>query len=204
MESETSDSQPPFDISPEFIEAGKRENLVRPRQKFAPYTKAERLKRRQEVSRLHFEQGMPATRVAELKVDRNTVNNDISLMYSELRKQWENTEFEGFHARQVARLESQRARLLTYLDKTDDIEKKLALERLVTDIDMKLLASSTKIYYSTVSFSDQLRKRMNKTLEENKVEWRITSLLEMIRISQQTWRDLDDIVRHVKKGRIDD
>lgn len=204
MEPETSDSLPPFDVSPEFIEEGRRENLVRPRQKFAPYTKAERQKRRMEVYRLHFEHGVPATRIAELmKVDRNTVNNDIRLLYGELGQEWGRIEFEDFHARQVARLESQRARLLTYLDKTDDVEKRLALERLVTDIDMKLLASSTKIYYSTVSFNDQLRKRMNETAKKEKREWGYTTLFELIKISQQTRRNIDGIVSQVKKDMID-
>lgn len=90
-----------------------------------------------------------------MKVDRNTVNNDISLLYRELCKDWDRIQFEDFHARQVARLESQRARLLSYLEKTEDVEKKLALERPVMDIDMRLLASSTKIRYSIVSLTNR-------------------------------------------------
>jgi len=57
-------------------------NLVKHRQnsrhKFAPFTKSQRRKRRTEVYKLHFEHGMPATRIAEImNVDRNTINNDL-------------------------------------------------------------------------------------------------------------------------------
>jgi polynucleotide 5'-kinase involved in rRNA processing len=46
-------------------------NLVRHRHKFAPFTRVERKRRRFEVYKLHFEHGMPATKISELmKVDR--------------------------------------------------------------------------------------------------------------------------------------
>ncbi|MGI0048744.1 MAG: hypothetical protein ACREAW_04315, partial [Nitrososphaera sp.] len=65
-----------FDIDPEFINESSKTNLVKPRKKFAPYTKAERLKRRKEVYRLHFELGVPAIRIADMmNVDKNTINN---------------------------------------------------------------------------------------------------------------------------------
>lgn len=73
-----------FEIDEEFIEENKKmsNNLVRPRHKFAPFTRAQRRKRRMEVYRLHFEHGVPATRIAEMtNVDRNTINNDLKILY---------------------------------------------------------------------------------------------------------------------------
>jgi hypothetical protein len=79
-----------FEINQEFIEENKKLNLnlVRHGQNhkriFAPFTKAQRRKRRMEVYKLHFEHGVPATRIAELmKVDRNTINNDLKILYHE-------------------------------------------------------------------------------------------------------------------------
>jgi len=79
-----------FEINQGFIEENKKINLnlVRPRQnnrqKFAPFTRSQRRKRRMEVYKLHFEHGVPATRIAELmKVDRNTINNDLKILYRE-------------------------------------------------------------------------------------------------------------------------
>jgi hypothetical protein len=64
------------EINQEFIEENKKINLNLVRheqnhkQKFAPFTKSQRRKRRMEVYKLHFEHGVPATRIAELmKVD---------------------------------------------------------------------------------------------------------------------------------------
>lgn len=84
------DSQAPFDVNQDFIEENKKMNLVRPRKKFAPYTKIERTKRRNEVYRLHFEKGIPALRIAEIMhVDKNTINNDIQTLYREAGKQFD-------------------------------------------------------------------------------------------------------------------
>ena len=58
------------------------ENIVKHRQKKAPHTKIQRKERRDEVYRLHFDNGMPATRIALLmKIDRNTINNDLKILY---------------------------------------------------------------------------------------------------------------------------
>jgi hypothetical protein len=74
----------------EFIEENKKinVNIVKHRQnsrhKFAPFTRSQRRKRKMEVYKLHFEHGVPATRIAEMmKVDRNTINNDLKILYSE-------------------------------------------------------------------------------------------------------------------------
>jgi hypothetical protein len=78
-----------FEINQEFIEENKKKlNLVKHGQnrkhKFAPFTRSQRRKRRMEVYKLHFEHGIPATRIAELmKVDRNTINNDLKILYRE-------------------------------------------------------------------------------------------------------------------------
>src|SRR5437867_5088822 len=76
-----------FTVNQEFIEENKNINLVRHGQnhkgKFAPFTKSQRRKRRMEVYRLHFENGIPAMRIAQMmKVDRNTINNDLKILYN--------------------------------------------------------------------------------------------------------------------------
>ena len=80
-----------FEINQEFIEENKNINLnlVRhgqnSRHKFAPFTRSERRKRRTEVYKLHFEHGVPAIRIAQMmKVDRNTINNDLKILYREI------------------------------------------------------------------------------------------------------------------------
>jgi len=109
-----------FEINKEFIEENKKinPNLVRHGQnrkrKFAPFTKAQRRKRRMEVYKLHFEHGIPATRIAELmKVDRNTINNDLKILYREALNDYSphDMSLDDILQKQLLRLESQRDRL---------------------------------------------------------------------------------------------
>src|SRR2546422_11258808 len=98
-----------LNVSPEFIEENKTINLVKPSKKFSPFTRAERAKRRKEVYRLHFEKGLPALRIAEMmQVDKNTIYDDIRLLYRELSKENDGIEFSDFYNKQNTRLELQR------------------------------------------------------------------------------------------------
>lgn len=194
--SESDSAEMPFNISPEFIEENKKINLVKPRQKFAPYTKAERTKRRQEVYRLHFEQGISSIKIAErMNVDRNTINNDIQLAYKELYKESEHVEFDYFYAKQVARLESQRTRLLSYLDNTSEVEKKLAIERQITDIDFKLISIATKLYYGGLNFWDAVYKKYNDVAEKKNLDYRLTTIFEAIKIPPKARKRLDELLK---------
>ena len=53
-----------------------------------PYPKDERVRRQNEVSRLHFEYGYSATKISSvMKVNRNTINQDIKSLYSEIKEE---------------------------------------------------------------------------------------------------------------------
>ena len=54
--------------------------------KGGPYTKDERLRRQNEISRFYFEYGYSATKISEMmKVNRNTINADIKCIYSNIK-----------------------------------------------------------------------------------------------------------------------
>jgi hypothetical protein len=132
-----------FEINQEFIEENKKKlNLVKHGQnrkhKFAPFTRSQRRKRRMEVYKLHFEHGIPATRIAELmKVDRNTINNDLKILYREALNDYSphDMSLDDILQKQLLRLESQRDRLGLYLSDIKDINTKIAIERVIADID---------------------------------------------------------------------
>ena len=88
-------------------------DLVRPRHnpkhKFAPYTKSQRRLRRSEVYKLHFEHGMPATKIAEIMdVDRNTINNDLKALYQKALIDYDvdNMSLDELVNKQLVRLET--------------------------------------------------------------------------------------------------
>jgi len=101
-----------------------------------PYSKDEREKRQNEVFRLHFEFGYPATKIADLmKINRNTINSDIKYWYSTFKDELKQDR-ENFILKQIGRLEAQRTRIVEYIseNKIDDVR----YEKILLDIDTKI------------------------------------------------------------------
>jgi hypothetical protein len=118
-----------------------------------------------EVYKLHFEHGVPATRIAGLmKVDRNTINNDLKILYREALTDYspEDMSLDDILQKQLLRVETQRDRLGLYLCQAKDINNKIAIERLIADIDFKLIAAIEKIYHNESIFWDEILKKINK------------------------------------------
>jgi hypothetical protein len=197
-----------FEINQEFIEENKKmnSNLVRHRhnhkQKFAPFTRSQRRKRRTEVYKLHFEHGVPATRIAELmKVDRNTINNDLKILYREALNDYnpDDMSVDDILQKQLLRLETQRDRLCLYLSDAKDINNKVAIERLMADIDFKLIGAIEKVYHKEGRFWDEIIKKINKIAENKKWDVRYTSLFELHKISTDSRKSLNKLMEDVLK-----
>ena len=197
-----------FEINQEFIEENKKINLnlVRHRQdsrhKFAPFTKSQRRKRRMEVYKLHFEHGVPATRISELmKVDRNTINNDLKILYREALNDYnpDDMSLDDILQKQLLRLETQRDRLSLYLSDSKDVNSKIAIERLIADIDFKLIGVIEKINHNESRFWDEILKKINKVAEIKKLDMRYTSLFELHKISIVSRKSLNKLMEDALK-----
>jgi len=107
--------------------------------KGGPYAKQQREKRRNEVFRLHFELGHSARKISEmLNVNRNTINSDLNFAYSQLSSEWTHGNFYSLFMKQLYRLEIQRRRLLEELKKQNESKEKLAIEKMVLEIDTRI------------------------------------------------------------------
>lgn len=186
-----------LDINPEFIEENKKiTNLGKPKQKQRLRNKSEIAKRRKEIYRLHFENGLPASAIADhMRVPRNTINNDILVLYRDLQKDSAKIDFNNLYDKQMLRLELQRTRLMSYLEKEQDLERKLGIERQLADIDVKLLSLAAKVEYSAVSFWNEVSKKYNQIADEKKDGHRVTTLLELVKISTKGRRILDEALK---------
>jgi len=174
----------------------REDDLVRHRHKFAPFTKVERRMRRTEVYKLHFEHGMPATRIAQLmNVDRNTINNDLKFLYRQALNDYNLDEMsvDDILDKQLVRLEAQRDRLGLYLTDAKDVNNKVTIERLIADIDFRVLTAVEKISHNTGQFWDQIIRTANKIAENNNLRIRYTSLFELQKISIDSRKSLDEI-----------
>jgi len=135
-------------VSEEFIKENKKANFTKHNKKNGgPYTKSDRQQRQDEVYRLHFEYGYSARHISEMmQISRNTINGDINLLYQKLSQHWDNLSIEAWLSKQITRLELQRTRLLLELEKQKTLQDKLSIEKMILDIDSRILNTATKTH----------------------------------------------------------
>lgn len=187
----------PLDVDEEFIE--QNEKLYKSR-KGGPYTKIERDKRMQEVYRLHFEYGYSARKISELmKVNRNTVNGDIDYWYSKIYKNTHIFNTEAAIIVNLERLEIQRSRLREYLDQTKSFQEKLAVERMMYDIDCKILYTVNRLAESEKRIMDRSTQKLNDWMKENKKTERYRTLFDLVSVSEKA---SEKILKIIKEDRL--
>ncbi len=107
--------------------------------KGGPYSKKDRDLRIDQVCKLHFEYGYSAKKISELiEVNRNTVNDDIKQLYSTLESNWEKSSASSLLQSHVASIVAQKSRLREELDNTEQLSERLAIERMILQIESKI------------------------------------------------------------------
>jgi hypothetical protein len=140
--------------------------------------------------------GVPATRIAELmKVDRNTINNDLKILYRNALKDYnpDDISLDDVLQKQLLRLETQRDRLGLYLSDAKDINSKIAIERLIADIDFKLIGAIEKLTQNIGKFWGEVIKEINRIAEDKKLDIRYTSFFELHKISIDSRKSLNKL-----------
>ena len=112
--------------------------------KGGPYTKEKQGKRRNQVYELHVEKGYSGRKIADmLKINRNTINDDIQFLYTESGKAL--PEITGsLIVKLLERLEGQHARLQEELEKQEDFQKRIAIEKMLLAVNGKIAQVSVK------------------------------------------------------------
>lgn len=190
-----------LDISEEFIKEN-RQNLSQfvPKSRGrGPYSKQDKQARRNEVYRLHFEYGYSARKIADMmKVNRNTVTSDIDYWYSKIVDA--SNIFNPEHAViiNLQRLEIQRTRLREQLDKTNSHQEKLAIERLIFDVDSKILHTYQRLGESARRLADLSTEQLNDWLKDNRKEGRYMTLFDKILVSPKAHEKIERIIKEDK------
>jgi len=118
--------------------------------KGGPCTKEEKEKRRNQVYELHFEKGYSGRKIADmLRISRNTINEDIQFLYTEIGNALPKITGELI-AKLLERLEGQHARLQDELEKQEDFQKRMAIQKMLLAINGKIAQLSVK--YPTYSW----------------------------------------------------
>jgi hypothetical protein len=185
----------PLDIDTEFIKDNETINYNTPRNG-EPYSKLERDKRRQEVHKLHFEYGYSARKISELmKMNRNTINGDIDYWYSKVCKNNNIFNTDGAIILNIQRLEIQRTRLREQIDKAKSFQERLSLERLIYEIDCKILFVYNKVAESSKRLLDLNSQMLNKWMKENKKDERYLTLFDRISVSEKANERIAKIIK---------
>jgi len=190
-----------FNISKDFIETNKKFKPDTRRKKGGPYTKQEIIDRKNEVYRLHFEYGYSARRIADLmKVNRNTVNGDIDYWYSKIIDNTNIGDPTNAIMINLQRFDIQRSRLREQLDKTETFQEKLALERLILEIDSRILNTHYKLTNSARNLLDFSTERMNNWMKENKKDNRFLTLSDILSVSEKAQEKINKIIKQNRLG----
>ena len=160
-----------------------------------PYTKKQRLDRRNEVLKLHFEYGYPATKIASLmKINRNTINDDINQGYEQLSKDWERYDINSWLMKQIYRFESQRSRLLQELEKQEYTKEKLAIEKMIFQIDCQIAQIPMNGQKREDKDFEYAAKLVNYWAEKNKWDFRITGEKDFVQTTSENYELIKKIL----------
>lgn len=200
MQTRDSKSLQDFDlnITKEFIAESIKHASAEHRKKGGPYNKKDRLERRNEVYRLHFDYGYSAVKIANLmNVNRNTINGDIDYWYSKIFKT-NRFEPELHILINIKRLETQRTRLRERLDKATETQEKIALERLIYEVESKIL----QIYFKLAESSSRVYRLaidwINDVLKKDKMDKRYLTFFDRISVSEKAQQRIKRIINEDK------
>ncbi|MBT4326477.1 MAG: hypothetical protein HOD60_06165 [Candidatus Nitrosopelagicus sp.] len=188
-------------ISKEFLEENKSNlsQFMPKTRRRGPYSKQEKESRRNEVYRLHFDYGYSARKISELmKVNRNTINGDVSYWYSKIISNHNIFDPEMDILIRLKRFEVQRTRLRIQTDKTNEFQEKLSLERIILDIDSKVLQIYQKLGESTKRVMDAVTINLNHEMKKQKKDTRYMLLFDKIAVSERAKERIEQIIREDK------
>lgn len=163
--------------------------------KRGPYTQSEKELRQDEVYRLHFEYGYSARKIADLmKISRNTINADIDFLYGSTVKDYNLINPKTAVVKQFTKLEIQKTRLRESLDKTQNISEKLAIERLIFDIDSKLIHIRIKISESNYHIHELATQWLNKFSKNHGQPSRYFKFFDTMQVSIETRNKIKKLI----------
>ena len=164
--------------------------------KGGPYTKNEKMKRQNEVYKLHFEHGYSAVKISDmLRINRNTINNDISHWYTSLAEEWDSYDIESWYMKQVRRLESQRRRILEELSKEEDASARLSIEKMILDIDSKLMNFISKSSLSANSARNGAVAWVNDWAKKKNIDLELMDTMKMSVASSETTEKIRKLLK---------
>src|SRR3972149_9002395 len=166
----------------------KHEEIKKSIKKGGPYSKNDKIVRRDEVYRLHFDYGYSARKIAELmKVSRNTINGDMQYWYSKISRNIHIINPETSIIVQLDKMKIQGTRLREQLDKVSDGSERITIERLIFDINSKIMHTVQKLADSKIRNQERAAEWLNNQM--SKINWsaRMLTYFDTISVSPKSY-----------------
>ena len=183
-------------ISKDFLKQNsKYAKTKRPKKKGGPYSKNDKIVRRDEVYRLHFDYGYSARKIAELmKVSRNTINGDMQYWYSKISRNIHIINPETSIIVQLDKMKIQGTRLREQLDKVSDGSERITIERLIFDINSKIMHTVQKLADSKIRNQERAAEWLNNQM--SKINWseRMLTYFDTISVSPKSYERIRRII----------
>lgn len=188
-----------MDVSSEFIESGKSLK-INSKKKGGPYSKDEKVKRLNDVHRLHFEYGYSAREISEMmKINRNTINGDIDYWYTKIVNNSNLLDSEQSVVVSIQRFNVRRSRLREHLDKAENFQQRYTIEKMIFDIDCKIVNIQIKLADSTKRTHKLAIDYVNNWLKENGKNNRYLNYFDTISVSEKAKEKISKIIKEVRK-----
>ncbi|MBN4046080.1 hypothetical protein JYT57_00180 [Nitrosarchaeum koreense] len=187
-------------ITPDFFEEEKLCQTMPKSHKPGPYTQSEKEKRRDEVYRLYFDYGYSARKISRfMTIPRSTINTDVDFWYSKITESRHILDPENTVIVNLTRMEQQRIRIREYLDESKSLPEKLAIERILSDVDFRINNTYLKLSESSQRRFELVVKEMNNLCKENKFDSKFLTLFETITVSSNAHDDIQKLIVEDKK-----
>jgi len=168
--------------------------------KGGPYSAKQRRLRREEVAELYFERGFSAVNISRiLNVNRNTVTNDLNECYAQLKKENDDFNPTTICMTQFHRMQIQRTRFVDLLHKELEFRDRLTLEKMLSDIENRLLQAALKIEASSENIQGYAIQIFNMWAKKQNPTFRGISRYHMSRLSLEAQEKIDKIMEEDRK-----
>ena len=183
-----------INVTLEFLAESIKEEYQK-NKKGGPYNKIKRNKRQHEVAKLHFEYEYSARKISEMmKINRATVNSGIQFLFDEFNKKISLDSYKLVIC-QLMSLEAQKTKLRNILDETKSLPESLAIEKMLLDIDSKIINAYTKMGNTELRIHRQGVDYLNTHMEKKKNQERYISLFDTKTVSEKTQQRIDKIIK---------
>ena len=188
-----------LEIPPEFIEENRQNSKSQFMPKLrrrGPYSKHDKEARRNEVYRLHFEYGYSGRKIADrMRVNRNTVNNDIQYLYSQAIRKSNALDPEQWVQIHSERMEIQRTRLREKLDNATNSSEQNVIEKQIFELESKILQTRIKLFESIQMVHERATDIINHWLEKEGHTSRYHSFYDLIKVSDEANLKIKKIIK---------